>query len=50
MRWVDVLGGGGHRHGASERTIRFVRTVTDNILHAFATGPAGWRYPVPDPR
>lgn len=50
MRWVDVLGGGGHRHGVTGRTIRFVRTVTDNILRAFATGPAGRRYPVPDPR
>jgi hypothetical protein len=25
-----------------------VRTVTDNLLHAFARGPAGHRYPARD--
>jgi hypothetical protein len=41
MGWVDALGQGRLRLGATARTKDFVRVVTANLLTAFAAGPAG---------
>lgn len=47
LRWTCAL---APRCGASlsPRTRRFVRTVTGNVLEAFAAGPAGRRHPARD--
>ncbi|WP_457028696.1 N,N-dimethylformamidase beta subunit family domain-containing protein [Kitasatospora sp. P5_F3] len=54
MRWVEALdadGPGGSRadHGMDHRAGAFTRQVTENLLRAFATGPAGRQYPVQHP-
>ncbi|GAA1144570.1 hypothetical protein F4556_002828 [Kitasatospora gansuensis] len=51
MRWVEALdadGPGGSRadHGMDHRAGTFTRQVTENLLRAFATGPAGRQHPV----
>ncbi|MGW3059152.1 N,N-dimethylformamidase beta subunit family domain-containing protein [Streptomyces goshikiensis] len=53
MRWVESLeargaGGGKANHGLDGRAGRFTRTVTENVLRAFAAGPAGCARPAVD--
>ncbi|MFD0267245.1 N,N-dimethylformamidase beta subunit family domain-containing protein [Streptomyces sp. NPDC127106] len=53
MRWVEALdasgpGGGKANHGLDGRAGAFTRTVTENVLRAFATGPAGRARPAVD--
>ncbi|MGR4880234.1 N,N-dimethylformamidase beta subunit family domain-containing protein [Streptomyces sp. LARHCF249] len=53
MRWVEALdasgaGGGKGNHGLDARAGRFTRTVTANVLRAFARGPAGRADPAQD--
>lgn len=45
MGWVDALGQGLLKLGATPATKTFVRIVTDNLLLDFADGPAATRYP-----
>lgn len=51
MRWVEGLTAGtpdgGRDHGMDTRTRAFVTRTTENLLRAFATGPAGKDRPVP---
>jgi hypothetical protein len=47
MRWVASMGG-LHAFGLNARTAAFTRTVTTNIMHAFADGPAAAKYPAED--
>ncbi|MDX6351749.1 MAG: hypothetical protein QOF84_6539 [Streptomyces sp.] len=47
MRWVESLRGDG-AHGIPPYTARFTRRVTENLLRAFAQGPAGRRHPARD--
>jgi hypothetical protein len=47
MRWVEALYGDGP-HGIGGSTPGFVRTVTANVLRAFADGPAAAKYPAND--
>ncbi|WP_236655268.1 N,N-dimethylformamidase beta subunit family domain-containing protein [Streptacidiphilus carbonis] len=51
MRWVEGLMAGGRDdggdHGMDARTGRFVTTVTENLLRAFAQGPAAVHRPAP---
>ncbi|MER5863748.1 N,N-dimethylformamidase beta subunit family domain-containing protein [Kitasatospora sp. NPDC002040] len=51
MRWVEALdangpGGGRADHGMDRRAGAFTRQVTENLLRAFAAGPAGRQHPV----
>ncbi|MFD9338495.1 N,N-dimethylformamidase beta subunit family domain-containing protein [Streptomyces sp. NPDC060028] len=53
MRWVEALdasgpGGRNGRHGLDARAGHFTRTVTANVLRAFARGPAGRAKPAQD--
>ncbi|MFD7258152.1 N,N-dimethylformamidase beta subunit family domain-containing protein [Streptomyces sp. NPDC059874] len=53
MRWVEALdasgpGGGRSNHGLDARAGHFTRTVTANVLRAFARGPAGLAAPARD--
>lgn len=47
MRWVESLNGDG-AHGIAPATAGFTRRVTENLLRAFAAGPAGRRHPARD--
>ncbi|MFD0329213.1 hypothetical protein ACFQZC_16120 [Streptacidiphilus monticola] len=51
MRWVEALMAGTHDdggdHGMDVRTGRFVTRVTENLLRAFAQGPAALHHPAP---
>lgn len=51
MRWVEGLMAGGHDdggdHGMDARTAAFVTKVTENLLTAFAQGPAANHRPAP---
>ncbi|WP_243640027.1 N,N-dimethylformamidase beta subunit family domain-containing protein [Streptacidiphilus pinicola] len=51
MRWVEGLMAGGHDdggdHGMNARTAAFVTKVTENLLNAFAQGPAATHRPAP---
>ncbi|MGW5355611.1 N,N-dimethylformamidase beta subunit family domain-containing protein [Streptomyces sp. NPDC004031] len=51
MRWVEALMAGtnldGRDHGMDARTGRFVTRATENVLTAFAEGPAGRNRPAP---
>ncbi|WP_228386586.1 N,N-dimethylformamidase beta subunit family domain-containing protein, partial [Streptomyces katsurahamanus] len=51
MRWVEALMAGtrenGRNHGMDTRTGTFVTRTTENLLRAFATGPATRTMPVP---
>jgi hypothetical protein len=53
MRWVEALMAGtpdgGHDHGMDARTRAFVTRTTENLLHAFALGPAARHRPAPRP-
>ncbi|GHB28706.1 hypothetical protein GCM10010331_14040 [Streptomyces xanthochromogenes] len=47
MRWVQsTVGRGGH--GIDATTARFTSRVTENLLRAFAAGPAGRTHPAKD--
>ncbi|MFJ5546585.1 N,N-dimethylformamidase beta subunit family domain-containing protein [Streptomyces sp. NPDC093225] len=53
MRWVEALdatgdGRSGARHGLDARAGAFTRRVTENLLRAFAAGPAGRTHPARD--
>ena len=47
MRWVEAIYG-DRPHGISARTSAFVKQVTENLLRAFADGPAAAKYPARD--
>jgi hypothetical protein len=51
MRWVEGLMAGSRDdrsdHGMDSRTAAFVTRVTENLLRAFAAGPAGHAQPAP---
>ncbi|WP_406134612.1 N,N-dimethylformamidase beta subunit family domain-containing protein [Streptomyces sp. NBC_01089] len=51
MRWVEALMAatrdGGRHHGMDARTRAFVTRTTENLLRAFATGPAATTRPAP---
>ncbi|MFC9603667.1 N,N-dimethylformamidase beta subunit family domain-containing protein [Streptomyces niveus] len=51
MRWVEGLMAGteenGRNHGMDARTGAFVTRTTENVLRAFAEGPAGRHRPAP---
>ncbi|MER6357656.1 N,N-dimethylformamidase beta subunit family domain-containing protein [Streptomyces sp. NPDC001634] len=53
MRWVEALmagtADGGHDHGMDTRTRAFVTRTTENLLRAFAEGPAAHHRPAPRP-
>ncbi|WP_018540190.1 MULTISPECIES: N,N-dimethylformamidase beta subunit family domain-containing protein [unclassified Streptomyces] len=53
MRWVEALMAGtsddGRDHGLDRRTGAFVTRTTENLLHAFAAGPAAHHRPAPRP-
>jgi hypothetical protein len=53
MRWVEALmagtADGGRDHGMDGRTRAFVTRTSENLLRAFAEGPAAGRRPVPRP-
>ena len=44
MRWTQALAGAARNHGVTTKTINFVRKATDNVLLAFAAGPAGLQH------
>lgn len=53
MRWVEALdakgpAGGRANHGLGADAGRFTRVVTENVLRAFAQGPAGRARPAQD--
>jgi hypothetical protein len=45
MLWVRALLGTSGKHGVDERSVRFVTTVTENLLEAMAAGPMGRKHP-----
>ncbi|MFC4030391.1 N,N-dimethylformamidase beta subunit family domain-containing protein [Streptomyces polygonati] len=51
MRWVEALmagtGDDGRDHGMDARAREFVTRTTENLLRAFAEGPAGGKRPAP---
>ncbi|MFD5751070.1 N,N-dimethylformamidase beta subunit family domain-containing protein [Streptomyces sp. NPDC127033] len=51
MRWVEALMAGtrdnGRNHGLDRRTGAFVTRTTENVLRAFAQGPAAHHRPAP---
>ncbi|MFI9604411.1 N,N-dimethylformamidase beta subunit family domain-containing protein [Streptomyces sp. NPDC052043] len=53
MRWVEALMAGtpdgGRDHGMNARTRAFVTRTTENLLRAFAEGPAARHRPAPRP-
>jgi hypothetical protein len=53
MRWVEALMAGtregGRDHGMDGRTRAFVTRTTENVLRAFAQGPAARHRPAPRP-
>ncbi|WP_316741430.1 N,N-dimethylformamidase beta subunit family domain-containing protein [Streptomyces sp. MK7] len=53
MRWVEALKAGtpdgGRDHGMDSRTRAFVTRTTENLLRAFAEGPAARHRPAPRP-
>ncbi|GAA3039286.1 N,N-dimethylformamidase beta subunit family domain-containing protein [Streptomyces glomeratus] len=53
MRWVEALMAGtpdgGRDHGMDARTRTFVTRTTENLLRAYALGPAARHRPVPRP-
>ncbi len=48
MRWVCALAGSCRQYGVTPAATRFVTTVTDNLLTAFAAGPVGRAHPALD--
>ena len=47
MRWVEAIYG-DQPHGISDSATVLVRQVTENVLRAFADGPAAAKYPAHD--
>jgi hypothetical protein len=47
MRWVEAIYG-DQPHGIAGATPGFVKRVTENVLRAFADGPAAAKYPAHD--
>ena len=52
MRWVEALDaqgpGGGGDHGMDAKAGALTQKVTENLLRAFATGPAAHTHPATD--
>ncbi len=48
MRWVCAMRGPSCGHGLTRAAERFVDRATQNLLRAFATGPAGRAHPARD--
>jgi hypothetical protein len=48
MRWVCAMRGSACGHGVNGKAAAFVDRVTENMLHAFAAGPAGRAHPATD--
>jgi hypothetical protein len=48
MRWVCAMRGPHCGHGVTSAAERFVNRATDNLLRAFAAGPAGRIHPAHD--
>ncbi|HZR51850.1 MAG TPA: N,N-dimethylformamidase beta subunit family domain-containing protein [Streptosporangiaceae bacterium] len=48
MRWVCAMRGPHCGHGVTTAAERFVDIATDNLLRAFAAGPAGKTHPAED--
>jgi hypothetical protein len=48
MRWVCAMRGPSCGHGLTRAAERFVDRATQNLLRAFAAGPAGRRHPARD--
>ena len=48
MRWVCAMQGPSCGHGVSRAATRFVDRATQNLLRAFAAGPAGRSRPAQD--
>jgi hypothetical protein len=48
MRWVCAMRGRACGHGVTAKAAAFVTRVTENMLRAFATGPAGRAHPARD--
>ena len=48
MRWVESFGQPLYHWGITKECGRFTRTVTANVLRAFAGGPAAAKYPAVD--
>ncbi len=48
MRWVCAMRGPSCGHGLTPAAERFVDRATQNLLRAFAAGPAGLAHPARD--
>ena len=48
MRWVRAMRGPSCGHGLTLAAERFVDRATQNLLRAFAAGPAGRAHPAQD--
>ena len=48
MRWVEAFAPPLYGWGLTRAAERFTKTVTRNVLHAFADGPAAAKYPARD--
>ena len=48
MRWVCAMQGPSCGHGVNRGAQRFVDRATQNLLRAFAAGPAGRAHPAQD--
>ncbi len=48
MRWVCTMRGPSCGHGLTLAAERFVDRATQNLLRAFAAGPAGRTHPAQD--
>ena len=48
MRWVCAMRGPSCGHGLTRAAERFVDRATENLLRAFAAGPAGRTHPAQD--
>lgn len=48
MRWVCAMRGSACGHGVTAKAAVFVSRVTENMLRAFAAGPAGRTHPAHD--
>jgi hypothetical protein len=48
MRWVCAMRGPACGHGLTRAARRFVDRATQNLLRAFAAGPAGHAHPAHD--
>jgi hypothetical protein len=48
LGWTPALPAGGYARQNPPETLQFARKVSENILRAFAEGPAGLKYPARD--